>query len=145
MVGVEFGLNADWQGGVHRDVAKGQAGNDGYFQRGESLAEDFAQGLAIFLRGLGVRVIAIGIQTDGDAGDLLEQAAVGEISEHSIPAIRRFANVFEEEDGVLERGLPGRPDDGAEQGQVAADEVAAGDAAPDELHGLVGIVFGNVV
>ena len=47
-----------------------------------------------------------------------------------------FADIPEKEDAVLELRLPRRADDGAEQGEVAADELAVRGAAPENLYGL---------
>src|SRR6478736_794283 len=127
VVCVKFRADADGERGIHRDVAEGQAGDDGNLEWEQAVFQNFFQCLAIFLGSLGLRVVAIGVQADGDARDLLEQAAVRQIGEHAIPAIRCFTDVFEEEDGVVERGLPRRADDGAKQGEIAADEPAARD------------------
>ena len=51
-----------------------------------------------------------------DAGNLLEQAAIQQMGEHSIKTIRRFPHVLEKQNAVLEDGLPRCADEGAKQG-----------------------------
>ena len=48
-------------------------------------------------------------------GDLLEEAGVEQLGQHPVEAIRHFVQVFEEEDLVLERGLVGGAERGAQQ------------------------------
>ena len=106
-MGVEGDADADRQGGVEGDVAEGQARDDRDFQREQPFLEDIFQRLAVFFGVSGLRVLAIGVDADGDAGDLLEQAGVEELGQHPVEAVRHFVEVFEEEDAVLE-GRAGR-------------------------------------
>ena len=134
--GIKGCADAEGQGGVQRDVAEGQTHHDGDFQGEQSFPEHVFQGLAVFFGVPGIRLMAVGIDADGNARDLLEQPGVEQLGQHPVEAVRHFVQVFEEEDTVLERGLIRGPERATEQGDVAADQRAGDDTAAQDGDGL---------
>ena len=118
--GLEGDAHADREGGVQGDVAEGQAGYDGDLEREQAFPEHVFQGLPVFLGVLGLGVPAVGVDADGDARDLLEQARVEHLGQHPVKAIRCLVQVLEEEYLVLERGLIGSSEGGAEEADISA-------------------------
>src|SRR5271169_3942784 len=141
--GVEGDAHADREGGVQRDVPEGQTSDDGDFQWEQALFEHILQGLPVFLGVLRLGVMAVGVDTDGDASDLLEQAGVEQLGQHAVKTIGDFVHVLKEEDLVPERGLKGSPEGGAKEGDIAAHQRAGDDAAAQDGDGLLFVTGTN--
>ena len=129
--GVEGRAHTYGNGGVQGDVTEGEAGDDGHFQWQQPLLEYVFQRLPVFFGALGLRVLTVHIDADGDTSNLLEQAGVKELGQHPVEAIGHLTQIFEEKDAVLEGGLERSAQCGAEQGDVAADERARNLAAAE--------------
>ena len=136
-IGVQGGHGPDWEGGVLRDMSEGQARHDGTFSGQAFRGRHLPGSGGIPWQSLAFGSLQFGVDADGDAGDLLEQPGVEQLGQHPVKAIGHFVQVFEEEDPVLEGGLIGGAERGAEQGDVAADQRAGGDAAAQNADGLL--------
>src|SRR5262249_14649755 len=101
-------------------------------EREQSFLEHVLKRLAIFLGLFGLRVTAILVDANGDAGHLLKQTGVEKMRQHAVEAIRDFGKVFEKENAVFEWRLKGSAEGGAKDGQVAADERAGGAAGAED-------------
>src|SRR5438093_3058945 len=65
------------------------------------------------------------------AGDLTQYSGQRELGQHAVDAIFGFTRVFEKEDGSVEVGEPGCPDQRGQDREVAADQPAGGLAWTD--------------
>ena len=63
---------------------------------------------------------------EDDAGDVVELAGQAERAEHAVDAVGRFADVFEEQNLAVGFDFVRRAHHGVQDGEVAADESAAG-------------------
>ena len=105
-------------------MAERKIHDDGNSQRQQSLAQNILERLTIFFRAFGLRVFATGVDADGDACDLLQQACVQQMRQQSVEAIRWLVEVLEKKDFVFERGLERRRERGAKQRDVSTNQLA---------------------
>ena len=115
-------MHADGQRDLAADVPVRQPGRDGPVDAGGVGVEHVVEVEARAVR----KRVGAGEHAEDEAAEAVEDAREAEPREQAVDAVRRLADVLDDEDRAREVGQEGRPEQGRDEREVAADERALG-------------------
>lgn len=127
-VGVETGMDAEREGVVRSDVAEGKPEHGRLAVGDKKVGPDLAQGQ-------GPRFVHGGRLADDEARRAPQSAGLGELFQHPLDAVRRFPNIFQQQQFSRRVYLIRCAQCGRDKRQAAACEDAFHDARNESIRG----------